>query len=70
MDKKLISRVVLEVTDAIEADLWLEIWLGHHQVALEDYLVKIYLQRKYVDLYSKRKLLTREKQKKIGCGEI
>ena len=63
MNKKLTSWVVLEVIDAIEADFWLEIWLGHHQVALEGYLVKIYFQRKYVELYTKRKLLTREKQK-------
>ena len=36
MDKKLISRVVLEVIDPIEAEFWLKIWLGHHQEALED----------------------------------
>ena len=35
MDKKLISRVALEIIDHIETDFWLKIWLGHHQVALE-----------------------------------
>ena len=35
MDKKLISRAVLEVIDPIEADFWLKFSLEYHLVALE-----------------------------------
>ena len=31
----MISRAVLKVIDLIEADFGVEIWLGHHLVALE-----------------------------------
>ena len=61
MNKKLISRAVLEVIDAVEADFFVTIFLGHHLVALGAYMVKIYFQRvdqrQYVEQYTKRNLL-------------
>ena len=49
--------------DPIEADFGIEIWPGHPPSGAigriyDAYMVKIYFQRKYVELYTKRKLLT------------
>ena len=57
MNKKLISRAVLEEIDPVEADFFVIIFLGHHLVALGAYMVKIYFQRQYVEKYTKRNLL-------------
>ena len=59
MNRKLILRAVQKVFDPKEADFGVKIWLEHHLVALEGlYRQNIYFQRKYVELYTKRKLLT------------
>ena len=63
MNKKMISRAVLEVIDAVEVDFFVTIFLGHHLVALGAYMVKIYFQRQYVEKYTKRNLLAWENRK-------
>ena len=68
MNRKFISRAVLEVIDPIKADFGVKIWLGHHLVALEGVCGRNLLSTEERRIIYQTKALDRTE--KIGCDDI